>query len=238
MSVSGSSKNVSVYSKDRIVAVAAFVGIFFGKGYWGYLELTSSKSVDQAVSEVTSSPYFVGYDDISPELIRATVAIEDRRFYDHSGVDYIGLVRAAVSQFDNDLLKSGGSTITQQLAKNLYGMFDGSWDRKSTEFFIARYLEKHYSKNEILALYVNVINYGNNYTGIYEASMGYFDTDPEDLTIAQASLLAGIPQSPNNYELVYHFAQAKQKQYAVLKAMAECGYISESDIATYYNASV
>ena len=85
-----------------------------------------------------------------------------------------------------------------------------TWDRKSTELFVARYLEKHYSKNEIIALYVNVINYGNNYTGIYEASYGYFDTDPEDLTIAQASLLAGIPQSPNNYELVYHFAQAKQ----------------------------
>ena len=203
-------KFVKFIFKLLLILVIAFVGIFFGKGYWGYLELTSSKSVDQAVSEVTSSPYFVGYDDISPELIRATVAIEDRRFYDHSGVDYIGLVRAAVSQFDNDLLKSGGSTITQQLAKNLYGMFDGSWDRKSTEFFIARYLEKHYSKNEILALYVNVINYGNNYTGIYEASMGYFDTDPEDLTIAQASLLAGIPQSPNNYELVYHFAQANK----------------------------
>lgn len=231
-------KFVKFIFKLLLILVIAFVGIFFGKGYWGYLELTSSKSVDQAVSEVTSSPYFVGYDNISPELIRATVAIEDRRFYDHSGVDYIGLVRAAVSQFDNDLLKSGGSTITQQLAKNLYGMFDGSWDRKSTEFFIARYLEKHYSKNEILALYVNVINYGNNYTGIYEASMGYFDTDPENLTIAQASLLAGIPQSPNNYELVYHFAQAKQKQYAVLKAMADCGYISESEIATYYNASV
>lgn len=231
-------KLVKFIFKLLLILIIGFVGVFFGKGYWGYLELTSSKSVDQAVSEVTSSPYFVGYDNISPELIRATVAIEDRRFYDHSGVDYIGLVRAAVSQFDNDLLKSGGSTITQQLAKNLYGMFDGSWDRKSTEFFIARYLEKHYSKNEILALYVNVINYGNNYTGIYEASMGYFDTDPEDLTIAQASLLAGIPQSPNNYELVYHFAQAKQKQYAVLKAMADCGYISESDIATYYNASV
>ena len=77
----------------------------------------------------------------------------------------------------------------------LKDMFDGTWDRKSTELFVARYLEKHYSKNEIIALYVNVINYGNNYTGIYEASYGYFDTDPEDLTIAQASLLAGIPQS-------------------------------------------
>ena len=90
-------------------------------------------------------------------------------------------------------------------------MFDGTWDRKSTELFVARYLEKHYSKNEIIALYVNVINYGNNYTGIYEASYGYFDTDPEDLTIAQASLLAGIPQSPNNYELVYHFAPSQTK---------------------------
>ena len=80
-------KFVKFIFKLLLILVIAFVGIFFGKGYWGYLELTSSKSVDQAVSEVTSSPYFVGYDDISPELIRATVAIEDRRFYDHSGVD-------------------------------------------------------------------------------------------------------------------------------------------------------
>ena len=215
-------KFVKFIFKLLLILIIGFVGIFFGKGYWGYLELTQSQSVDDVVSEVTSRSTFVGYDDLSPELVRATVAIEDRRFYDHGGVDYIGLMRALVSQFDDDLLKSGGSTITQQLAKNLYGMFDGTWD----------------SKNEIITLYVNVINYGNNYTGIYEASYGYFDTDPEDLTIAQASLLAGIPQSPNNYELVYHFAQAKQKQYAVLKAMAECGYISESDIATYYNASV
>lgn len=231
-------KFVKFIFKLLLILIIAFVGIFFGKGYWGYLELTQSQSVDDVVSEVTSRSTFVGYDDLSPELVRATVAIEDRRFYDHGGVDYIGLMRALVSQFDDDLLKSGGSTITQQLAKNLYGMFDGTWDRKSTELFVARYLEKHYSKNEIIALYVNVINYGNNYTGIYEASMGYLDTLPEDLTVAQASLLAGIPQSPSHYELVNHFSQAKQKQYAVLKAMAECGYILESDIATYYNASV
>ena len=231
-------KFVKFIFKLLLILIIAFVGIFFGKGYWGYLELTQSQSVDDVVSEVTSRSTFVGYDDLSPELVRATVAIEDRRFYDHGGFDYIGLVRAAVSQFDEDLLTSGGSTITQQLAKNLYGMFESSWDRKSTEFFVARYLEKHYSKNDIVTLYVNVINYGNNYTGIYEASMGYLDTLPADLTVAQASLLAGIPQSPSHYELVNHFSQAKQKQYAVLKAMAECGYILESDIATYYNASV
>ena len=231
-------KLVKFIFKLLLILIIGFVGVFFGKGYWNYLQLTEVKSVDEVVNEVRTSPYYVDYDDISPNLIRATIAIEDRRFYDHGGFDYIGLVRAAISQFDEDLLTSGGSTITQQLAKNLYGMFESSWDRKSTEFFVARYLEKHYSKNEIITLYVNVINYGNNYTGIYEASMGYLDTLPADLTVAQASLLAGIPQSPSHYELVNHFTQAKQKQYAVLKAMAECGYISESDIATYYNASV
>ena len=162
-------KFVKFIFKLLLILIIAFVGIFFGKGYWGYLELTQSQSVDDVVNEVTSRSTFVGYDDLSPELVRATVAIEDRRFYDHGGVDYIGLMRALVSQLDDNLLKSGGSTITQQLAKNLYGMFDGTWDRKSTELFVARYLEKHYSKNEIIALYVNVINYGNNYTGIYEA---------------------------------------------------------------------
>lgn len=231
-------KFVKFIFKLLLILIIAFVGIFFGKGYWGYLELTQQESVDQVVSNVMSSPNYVSYEDISPELIRATIAIEDRRFYDHGGVDYIGLVRAAVSQLDDDLLKSGGSTITQQLAKNLYEMFDSTWNRKSTEFFVAKYLEKHYSKNEIITLYVNVINYGNNYTGIYEASIGYLDTYPENLTVAQASLLAGIPQSPSNYDLVYHFEAAKQKQLSVLRAMAECGYISESDINAYYNASV
>lgn len=221
-----------------ILLVVGFTGLFFGKGYMGYLELQKTKTVDQAVQDIQSMDTYVDYDHLPTDLLRATVAIEDRRFYDHGGVDYIGLVRAVVSQFDSNLLKSGGSTITQQLAKNMYGMFDSSWDRKSTEFFIAKYLEKHYSKNEILTLYVNVINYGNDYTGIYEASVGYFGLVPNDLNIAQCTLLAGIPQSPNNYELVYHFQNAKEKQYAVLQAMEECGYISKSDISDIYNMAV
>lgn len=85
------------------------------------MQLTETKSVDEVVNEVRTSPYYVDYDDISPNLIRATIAIEDRRFYDHGGFDYIGLVRAAISQFDEDLLTSGGSTITQQLAKTCMG---------------------------------------------------------------------------------------------------------------------
>ena len=89
-------KFVKFIFKLLLILIIAFVGIFFGKGYWGYLELTKSQSVDDVVSEVTSRSTFVGYDDLSPELVRATVAIEDRRFYDHRGVDYIGLMRALV----------------------------------------------------------------------------------------------------------------------------------------------
>ena len=106
-------KLVKFIFKLLLILIIGFVGVFFGKGYWNYLQLTETKSVDEVVNEVRTSPYYVDYDDISPNLIRATIAIEDRRFYDHGGFDYIGLVRAAVSQFDEDLLTSGGSTITQ-----------------------------------------------------------------------------------------------------------------------------
>lgn len=221
-----------------LVLALGVCGLFFGKGYLNYSSLTAEKSVDTCVQEVMSKSTYVSHDEIADDLFRATVAIEDRRFYDHGGVDYIGLARAVVSQFDDNLLTSGGSTITQQLAKNLYGQFNSGIGWKSTEYYIAKYLEKHYSKSDILTLYVNVINYGNNYTGIYEASIGYFGVTPENLTTAQCTILAGIPQSPSNYELFDHFDNAKQKQKSVLKAMYECGYITEDQIDSIYNESV
>ena len=116
-------KLVKFIFKLLLILIIGFVGVFFSKGYWNYLQLTETKSVDEVVNEVRASPYYVDYDDISPNLIRATIAIEDRRFYDHGGFDYNGLVRAAVSQFDEDLLTSGGTTITKQHSKNLYGNF-------------------------------------------------------------------------------------------------------------------
>lgn len=210
------------------------VGLFFGKGYLSYKELTQETSVETLVHQVESNEHFVAYDDLPQDLLHATVAIEDRRFYSHGGIDYIGLARGVMSQFDSNLLRSGGSTITQQLAKNLYAKFESGLDWKATEFYVAKYLEKHYTKDEILTLYVNVINYGNNFTGIYEASMGYFQIEPSQLSIEQCTLLAGIPQSPSNYELFNHYDQAKKKQYSVLQAMSECGYISSDEVSAIY----
>ncbi len=218
-----------------LLGLAGFLGV---RGYSGYKEITSQTPVETVVEQVQSSPTFVPYEDLPSDLIRATVSIEDRRFYEHGGIDYIGLARGTLSQVIPQLAQSGGSTITQQVAKNLYGMFEQTLDRKLVEMFIAKELESKYTKNQILALYVNIINYGDYHFGIYEASTGYFGVEPQYLTLAQASLLAGLPQSPGNYQLSDHFQQAKARQHQVLEAMAECSYINESDIETIYAQDV
>lgn len=218
-----------------LLGLGGFLGV---KGYAEYKDLTSQTSVETVVEQIQSSPTFVPYESLPSNLIRATISIEDRRFYEHGGIDYIGLARGTLSQVIPQLAQSGGSTITQQVAKNLYGMFEQTLERKIVEMFIAKELESKYTKNEILALYVNIINYGDNYFGIYEASTGYFGVEPEYLTLAQASLLAGLPQSPSNYQLSDHFQQAKVRQHQVLEAMAECSYINESDIEAIYTQDV
>lgn len=218
-----------------LLGLGGFLGV---KGYAEYKDLTSQTSVETVVEQIQSSPTFVPYESLPSNLIRATISIEDRRFYEHGGIDYIGLARGTLSQVIPQLAQSGGSTITQQVAKNLYGMFEQTLERKIVEMFISKELESKYTKNEILALYVNIINYGDNHFGIYEASTGYFGVEPEYLTLAQASLLAGLPQSPSNYQLSDHFQQAKVRQHQVLEAMAECSYINESDIEAIYTQDV
>lgn len=219
-----------------VIAISGYLGF---RGYNGYKELTDQTSIETLVAQVESDPEFVAYEDLPSYLVRATVSIEDRRFFEHDGVDIIGLGRAVLSQFIPSLIqKSGGSTITQQVAKNLYGLFESNLDRKLVEFFLAKELEDKYSKNEIFALYVNIINYGDGYIGIYEASTGYFGVEPSSLTIAQCTILAGLPQSPSNYQLSDHYENAKNRQRQVLNAMIESSYITEDEADTIYATDI
>ncbi len=196
-------------------------GAFFGySGYKQYKDLTSNKNVAQIVETIEASPDFIPYEQLPKTLVDATVAIEDRRFFYHHGVDYIGIVRAVASQFVPGMLESGGSTISQQTVKNMYGLFDFSLQRKVAEIFLANDLENTCSKEEIFALYV---------TGIYEASSGYFGLYPQQMNEGQCAILAGIPQSPANYDLVTHFDKAKNRQRLVLEAMVENGYLSQTE---------
>lgn len=161
---------------------------------------------------------WIALNRISPNLINATISTEDQYFYKHMGFDYIRIVKAFITNIMSRDKSEGASTITQQYARNLFLNFDKTWERKIDEALLAAELEIHYTKDEILEGYLNTINYGGVF-GIEAASKYYFDKSAENLTIAEASMLAGIPQSPNNYSPVKNYKLAKERQEIVLKMM-------------------
>ena len=172
---------------------------------------------------------WVSLDDISDNLIQATLSTEDRHFYSHMGFDYVRIVKAIISNITSRSLSEGASTITQQYARNLYLNYDKTWKRKLEEALLAFELETHYSKKEILEGYLNTINYGGVF-GIENASQYYFNKSAGDLTLAEASMLAGIPQSPSNYSPLYNLDLAKKRQKTVLTLMYNNEEISEDDM--------
>lgn len=210
--------------------------IFVGVGFFNYKHAIHEESIPDKVAQIQSEEQYVSYEDISPYLLKATVSIEDRHFYTHHGVRYTSMARALVSNISAHSVVGGGSTITQQLAKNMYYSYQPSYLRKVSEIFTAYALERVLTKDTILELYVNIINYGDNYFGIKEASEGYFHKEPKDLTLDEATLLAGIPQSPSNLQLSNHMDRARERQKYVLKAMVRDDKITQKQMDTIIKA--
>lgn len=165
-----------------------------------------------------SNDNWISLEKISPYLIDATISTEDKYFYKHIGFDYLRIGKAAITNIINRDKSEGASTITQQYARNLFLNFDKTWKRKIDEALLAVELEVHYTKDEILEGYLNTINYGGVY-GIEAASKYYFNKSASDLTLEEASMLAGIPQSPNNYSPVKNYNLSKERQKIVLLMM-------------------
>ncbi len=172
---------------------------------------------------------WVDLDNISPYLIQATLSIEDKYFYQHLGFDYFRIIKAAVKNLQSRSLKEGASTITQQYARNLFLNYDKTWSRKIDEAIFAAELETHYSKKEILEGYLNTINYGGVY-GIENASWYYFGHSSKTLSLAEASMLAGIPQSPANYSPIINEKKAKKRQKIVLLSMYNRNIIKKNEM--------
>ncbi len=217
-----------------VILLVAIVGsaVLIYQGHSDYQRLSQEHPLDTLVEEARAQENYVSLDEISPYVIDATISVEDKNFYSHNGVDLAGVARAVLSNLFGIGDPSGGSTISQQLCKNLYGLFyDTSLTRKITEAFLTYELESGYEKDEILELYLNVINYGDGYIGIRAAANGYFGKEPAELTLDEASLLAGIPQSPSNFQLSDHMTQARDKQRIVLEAMVREDKISEAQMA-------
>ena len=159
------------------------------------------------------------------------VAIEDHRFYSHGALDYISICRATLNNIKARRVVEGGSTITQQLAKNLCLSNERSFKRKFKEVLLAFELEKKYSKEEILELYVNVINFGDGNIGIGQAAKGYFGKSAKYLTYGEATMLAGLPQAPSVYALSNNNELCKKRQSQVINALEKYNGIEEENFA-------
>ena len=184
-----------------------------------------------------SSEESISLKDISKHLINATISIEDKNFYKHQGFDYLRILKAMFVNIKSGETLQGASTITQQYARNLFLDFDKTWDRKIKEAWITIRLETHYSKDDILEGYLNTINYGGIF-GIENASKYYFNKSAKDLTLAEASMLAGIPKNPSRYSPLIDEESAKSRQKIILNSMVKNGYITESQADSAYNTKL
>lgn len=165
--------------------------------------------------------------DVPKDLQNAFVATEDSRFYSHHGIDPVGILRAVWVNIVHSGVSEGGSTITQQLARNAFLSQDRTFKRKISEALLALKIEQHYTKDEILEMYMNQIYFGQGAYGVQSAAHVYFGKDASQLTLAQAALIAGLPQSPNYYSPFNDLEASKKRQAVVLGQMVKYGYITQ-----------
>lgn len=178
---------------------------------------------------------YVELNNISDYVKNSIVSIEDKNFYNHKGFDYLRIAKAMLVNLKSKKLKEGASTISQQYVKNLYLTFNKTWERKIQEALLTLELETHYSKNEILEGYLNTIDFGAGNYGIKEASKYYFNKEPKDLSLAEASIIVGIPKNPSYYNPVTNYKNAKKRQKNVLISMVKNKYISKDEMNKVFN---
>lgn len=204
-------------------------------GYDLYKTAITKNPIEIRIEELKSQKNYIQISEIPKTYQEAVIAVEDKRFYLHNGFDIISISRAVVTDIVTLSFSEGGSTITQQLAKNLYFTQEKKLSRKVAEVFLALKLEELYSKEDILEFYMNIIYYGDGYYGIGNASLGYFKKLPSELTLNEQTLLAGLPNAPAIYQLSNNSNLTYQRQEIVLETMAECGYITTEDIKNIKN---
>lgn len=223
---------MKVLKKLLIILLILFVislTIIFMIGFGYYSNTLKEKPLVNRVEEVTSKEHYTPFEQLPKNYIDAVIATEDHRYYNHGAIDPIGIARAFYTNIRDGEFDEGGSTITQQVAKNVVFNQDKTLVRKLGEIFASYDLEKHYSKNEIFALYVNSSYFGDGYYCIYDAAKGYYNKEPKDLSLAEASMLAGVPNAPSVYAPTVNPDLAKKRQKHVLNKMVEYGYISQEE---------
>lgn len=219
-----------------ILTALAVGGVYTYKGYNMYKSALGKTDIKEMVESVRAEDNYTTIDRLPKTYIDAVIAVEDHRFYDHGAIDILSIGRALWNNLKSQKLIEGGSTITQQLAKNLYFTQEKKLERKVAEVFMARDFERLYGKDDILELYVNTIYFGSGYYCVYDASKGYFGVKPEDMTDYQCTLLAGIPNAPSVYSLNANPELAVQRQKQVLEKMVRYGCLTEDGAKEILNS--
>lgn len=211
-----------------LLVVFVVIAIVIYQGYLKYKVTITETPLEIRVEKLKNIENYTFYEDIPATFIEAVVAVEDRRFYKHSGFDVIGTGRALIRDIKNMELLEGGSTITQQLAKNMYFPANNSPWRKVAEIFMAKKIEEEYTKAEILEMYFNIIYYGKGCYNIHDAADTYFDKLPIEMNDYECTLLAGIPNAPSVYSKNKELARERQEK--VLKSMVQAEYITQEEM--------
>lgn len=234
--------------KSAIFLFISFVVIITGLYTYAYLspklDLKKSGSLyiydnnAELVYQGSSSNEWVNIEDISPYLIDAVIAVEDKNFYNHNGFDYLRIAKAMLLNIKNKSIVQGASTISQQYIKNLYLDFNQTWSRKIEEAFLTLELEVHYDKNDILEGYLNSINYGQGNNGIVNAAQYYFNKSAKELSLEEAIMLAGIPKNPSKYNPVSSYENCIERAKIVAQCMLNNGYITKETYNTLFQNNI
>lgn len=214
-----------IYFASDLPLIPPFEDIKFG----GVHTVVSSEGLPLA-EMFKERRYIVPKDEIPDIVIKAFLASEDERFFEHKGLDFFGIVRAVISNIRYGEIREGASTITQQVARNLLLSRERTLSRKIREAILARRLEDIYTKDQILLLYLNLIYLGEGYYGVQAASLGYFGKKLKDLTIAEAATIAALSQSPSKINPIADPAETEKKRARVLRRMREAGFITEEQM--------
>ncbi len=235
-------------TKIALLSIFSLIGIFILFNLIGFLYAYITPKLDissanafsvfdnkgKLVFQGNGNDSWIPLDEMNENLINATISVEDKNFYTHWGFDYPRIAKAMMVNLAAGEIEQGASSITQQYAKNLFLDFEQSWKRKWKEMWLTYELEAHYTKDEILEGYLNTINYGHGMYGVSNAAKYYFNKDVKDLSLSEASVLAGIPNSPSDYSPVDNFDLSKKRQKVVLERMYNNGYISKEEMDAAY----
>lgn len=213
-----------------LLVLIILCGSIIGSGYLLYKSTITKVSLSDKIKEIKSFESFVTLDEIPINFKNAIIAVEDHRFEKHGAIDLIAIARAIYSNIRSHELREGGSTITQQVAKNMYFISEENVvSRKIAEIFVGYDLEKNYSKDEIFEFYINTIYFGDGYYGIREATNGYLNKEPIDMNLYECTMLAGIPNAPSVYAPTVNPELTRKRQEKVISSMVEYGYLGKED---------